>query len=142
MGCNWRGATSLTEAWDANPNASQDHLMLGHIFEWFYRDLAGIQPAADSVAWDRVVIKPAMAGDITWVKAQYDSIRGPISTEWHRDSTGVRLGVTIPPGVTGTVYIPAKSQKSVHLTDGKFLRMEGSDAVFEIESGNYQFSTE
>jgi hypothetical protein len=137
-----RGATSLTEAWDANPNASQDHLMLGHLFEWFYRDLAGIQPADDSVAWDKVVIKPAMAGDITWAKARYDSIRGPISTEWHRDSTGVRLGVTIPPGVTGTVYIPAKSQKSVHLTDGKFLRMDGDDAVFEIESGKYQFSTE
>jgi hypothetical protein len=137
-----RGATSLTEAWDANPNASQDHLMLGHIFEWFYRDLAGIQPAPDSVAWDRVVIKPAMVGDITWAKARYDSIRGPISTQWHRDATGVRLGVIIPPGVRAMVYIPAKSPHSVHHTDGKFLRMENGDAVFAIESGEYQFSTE
>src|ERR1017187_7115749 len=39
-----RGATALTEAWDANPNSSQNHLMLGHIEEWFYAGLAGIRP--------------------------------------------------------------------------------------------------
>lgn len=31
------GATSLTEAWDANPKSSQDHFMLGGAEEWFYR---------------------------------------------------------------------------------------------------------
>lgn len=36
-----RGATSLTEAWDSNPASSQDHFMLGHAEEWFYRGLAG-----------------------------------------------------------------------------------------------------
>src|ERR1017187_10464190 len=34
-----RGAPALTEAWDANPNSSQNHLMLGHIEEWFYAGL-------------------------------------------------------------------------------------------------------
>ena len=37
-----QGATALTEAWDSNPNSSQDHFMLGHAEEWFYRGLAGI----------------------------------------------------------------------------------------------------
>jgi alpha-L-rhamnosidase len=37
-----RGATSLTEAWDANPGSSQNHFMLGQIDEWFFHDLAGI----------------------------------------------------------------------------------------------------
>ena len=37
-----RGATTLTEAWDANPGSSQNHFMLGHAEEWFYRGLAGI----------------------------------------------------------------------------------------------------
>ena len=39
-----RGATSLTEAWDANPRSSQNHFMLGQIIEWFYGDLAGLAP--------------------------------------------------------------------------------------------------
>jgi len=36
------GETTLTEAWDANPRSSDNHLMLGHAEEWFYQDLAGI----------------------------------------------------------------------------------------------------
>jgi hypothetical protein len=37
-----KGATTLTEAWDTNPASSQNHFMLGHGEEWFYRGLAGI----------------------------------------------------------------------------------------------------
>ena len=42
------GATTLTEAWDANPASSQNHCMLGHVEEWFYSGLGGIRldPAA------------------------------------------------------------------------------------------------
>jgi alpha-L-rhamnosidase len=42
-----QGATSLTEAWDANPVNSQNHFMLGHAEEWFYRGpaLTSIYPA-------------------------------------------------------------------------------------------------
>ncbi|HPU56191.1 MAG TPA: family 78 glycoside hydrolase catalytic domain, partial [Verrucomicrobiota bacterium] len=35
-----RGATSLTEAWDANANSSHNHFMLGQVIERFYKDLA------------------------------------------------------------------------------------------------------
>jgi hypothetical protein len=37
-----RGATSLTEAWNADRRSSQNHFMLGHLVEWLYHDLAGI----------------------------------------------------------------------------------------------------
>jgi alpha-L-rhamnosidase len=134
------GATSLTEAWNADPVASQDHFMLGHILEWFYRDLAGIQPAPGSVAFDRVWIKPAMVGDVTWVKARYDSIRGPIVSQWKRDGSNVSMDVSIPPGVTADVYVPAASPRAVVQSDGKFLRMDGESAVFEIQSGEYKFA--
>ena len=42
-----KGATSLTEAWDANHHASHNHFMLGHITEWFYKDLVGIDTDPD-----------------------------------------------------------------------------------------------
>ena len=41
FGLNY-GATSLPEDWDYQPGNSQNHFMLGHITEWFYHDLAGI----------------------------------------------------------------------------------------------------
>ena len=107
------GATSLTEAWNADPKASQDHFMLGHIMEWFYRDLAGIQPDPAVPAFAHVIIKPAMVGDITSAVARYDSIHGPILSQWQRDGKKIEMNVTIPPGVTATVYIPAKSKHDV-----------------------------
>lgn len=77
-----RGATSLTEAWDAGRDSSQNHFMLGHIMEWFYHDLAGIGIDSSAPAFKKIVIKPAAPGDLTWVKARYDSIYGRIESHW------------------------------------------------------------
>lgn len=134
------GATSLTEAWNADPRASQNHFMLGHIMEWFYRDVAGIQPDPAAPAFAHVLIKPAMVGDITSARARYDSIRGPIVSQWQRDGKKIQMNITIPPGVTATVFVPANSKHDIDEDGAKFLRMEGQTAVFEIESGSYRFS--
>ena len=80
------GATSLIEAWNANLGSSQDHFMLGHILEWFYRDLAGIQPDPNAIAFDRVIIKPAPVGDITWVKSALQ-----LHSRSHRLPVGTRI---------------------------------------------------
>jgi hypothetical protein len=141
-----KGATSLTEAWDAS-GKSQDHFMLGHIQEWFYGDLAGIQQDTDSVGYAKVRIKPSPVGDITWAKATYKSIRGPISSSWKRDDAGhFSLDVEIPVNVTATVYVPGgdvtEGGKPAAESDGvKFLRMEGNTAVFAVESGKYSFAS-
>ena len=73
------GATTLTEAWDANPGSSQNHFMLGHAEEWFYRGLAGIH--VDLTSWSnngdgQISIKPAIVGDLTHVSATYQSKAG------------------------------------------------------------------
>ncbi|MRR52779.1 MAG: alpha-L-rhamnosidase, partial [Rhodocyclaceae bacterium] len=39
-----KGATSLTEAWDARRDSSQNHFMLGQLMEWLYQGPGGIQP--------------------------------------------------------------------------------------------------
>jgi alpha-L-rhamnosidase len=38
-----RGATALTEAWDANPGNSQNHFMLGHAETGLFGGLACIR---------------------------------------------------------------------------------------------------
>jgi hypothetical protein len=143
-----RGATALTESWSGGN--SQDHFMLGHIMEWFYSDLAGIQQASDSVGYKKIVIKPTPVGDVTWAKATYDSIRGPITSDWKRDADGTfHLNVTIPPGATATVEIPAKSADAVSeggkpasaASDMKLARMEEDRAILEIGSGSFAFQS-
>jgi len=104
-----RGATSLTEAWDANPYASQNHFMLGHIEEWLYRDLAGIAPAPDAVgasAWRKVILQPHPVGDLQSAGATYDSPRGRISCRWQRNGNEIVIDATLPPGVTAELRQP------------------------------------
>jgi alpha-L-rhamnosidase len=144
-----RGATSLTEAWDAGRGSSQNHFMLGQIQEWFYYDLAGIQNAPDSAGFKKIIINPQPVGDVTWVKASYNSIRGKIVSNWKRDGGKFTLKVSIPANTTATVYVPATSLNSVG--EGRLnwpaikasgvssFRFENSRAVLEVGSGDYTF---
>ena len=101
-----QGATALTEAWDADPSDSQDHFMLGHITEWFYHDLAGIQYDPALPGFQHVIIKPAFVGGITWVNASYASVRGTIVDNWTLTNNNATLNVTIPVGSTASIYLP------------------------------------
>jgi hypothetical protein len=144
-----QGATSLTEAWDANRNSSQNHFMLGQITEWFYHDLAGIQGDPDGPGFRRIIIRPAVVGDLTWVNAAYNSVRGRIASEWQRDGDRLRLNVTIPPNTTATVCVPAKDADSVtesgqpvaQGSEIQFLRLADHEAVYAVGSGTYAFSS-
>jgi hypothetical protein len=144
-----QGATSLTEAWDAGRASSQNHFMLGQIMEWFYRDLAGINSAPEGPGFKKVLIQPAFVGDVTFVKAAYNSIRGPIRSEWRRGGGKIALSVEIPANTSARVSIPARSAADVTesgrpASAGKGIRLvavERGGAIFEIGSGKYRFES-
>ncbi|MBI5083105.1 MAG: family 78 glycoside hydrolase catalytic domain [Acidobacteria bacterium] len=116
------GATSLTEAWDAGARSSQNHLMLGHVEQWFYAGLAGIRPDPAAPGWRHLVIQPEPVGDIRWVKASVETPRGPVTVDWRVEDKKFILNVSIPPGVSATVRLP-------------------SGAAHETGSGRRQFSS-
>jgi hypothetical protein len=144
-----KGATSLTEAWDAASGSSQNHFMLGQIQEWFYHDVAGIGCDPAGPGFKKIIIRPQPVGDLQWVKASYQSIRGEIVSDWENRGGKFKLGVTIPANTAATVYVPAKSAAAVTESDRpasrsdgvKFLRLEEGCAVFAVESGKYQFES-
>lgn len=123
--------------------------MFGQINEWFYRHLAGIQDDPESPGFQKIIIKPALVGDLTWVKASYDSIQGTIVSEWKRDGSTVTLLISIPPNATATVYVPANEAASVKESGKpassaagvKFLRSADGAKVYQIGSGEYVFTT-
>jgi hypothetical protein len=145
-----KGATSLTEAWDARRSSSQNHFMLGQIMEWFYHDLAGIQCDPTGPGFKKIFIKPAVVGDVKWVKARYNSIHGPIISEWTRDGSTFTLNVTIPANTSATLFVPSRSasevtenSKAVGRGEGvKFLRQDNGCAALEIGSGQHRFRSE
>jgi alpha-L-rhamnosidase len=144
-----QGATTLWEGWDGS--GTHNHIMFGDISAWLYTTLGGINHCCCSqgVGFSRIFIEPQILGGLTWVKARYDSIRGPIVSEWKRDGSTFRIKVTIPPGATGSIAFPATGKDSVteggkslakavgvkpgNLSDGK-LRVT-------VESGTYDFES-
>lgn len=144
-----RGATSLTEAWDAGPRASQDHFMLGQINEWLYRDLAGIAQAEGQAGFRQIVIKPTVVGDLRWVRAHYDSVHGRVSCQWTCEGSHLALDVEIPCNTTALVYVPNPSARPVTESGVpvQFASHVGSRGrsgqadVFAVGSGHYRFES-
>jgi alpha-L-rhamnosidase len=141
-----RGATTLTEAWDASP-ISQNHFMLGHVLEWFYGGLAGIQPDPAGVAFGRILIRPEPVAGVTAARATYRSVRGLIGSDWRQDEGRFTLQVTIPPNCTATVAVPGTRLEDVQeggrAAEGaagvQFLRCEAGRVLFRVDSGRYTF---
>jgi alpha-L-rhamnosidase len=144
------GATTLWEHWEFSDNTfSHNHPMFGSVSEWFYRALAGINAATDAVGFDKIVIHPQPAGDLKWVKASYDSVRGQIVSEWRREPRKFNLRVRVPVGVTATVILPSidgtpitEGGKAVERVPGvqPLVRGNGAAAV-TVGSGEYEFAT-
>ncbi|TWT86023.1 Bacterial alpha-L-rhamnosidase [Posidoniimonas polymericola] len=142
-----KGVTSLTEAWDANRHSSHNHFMLGHITEWFYKDLVGIGPDPTAPGYRNVLIKPQPVDQIDWAEGSYDSIRGPVRVRWEREGPRFLLEADLPPNTTATIHLPGGD-----LTEGVrpaaesegVLSVEQRDGrnVVRVGSGSYAFVVE
>jgi len=109
-GYGWQlahGATSLTESWQAYSNVSNNHLMLGHIMEWFYGGLCGIRQTGESVAFRHLLIKPQVVPEVGYAKASLKLDSGTVSTGWKISADGgITLDLTVPEGSDARVLVP------------------------------------
>ncbi|AWW30574.1 hydrolase [Echinicola strongylocentroti] len=113
------GLTTLTEQWDPRKGNSWNHFMMGQIEEWFYRDLAGIQSDPDQPGFKHFFLKPQMVGDMTFVKATYESIYGTIGSEWKKKEGSVQFLFDIPANTSATVVLPMAKTAQVFINGSK-----------------------
>ena len=143
-----KGATALTESWAALTEVSNNHLMLGHIQQWFYEGLGGINQAENGVGYQDIIIKPELVGDISFVNAGRQTIYGTIVSEWKKSPGEFTLQVQVPANTKATVYLPAKAtdvikennKPAAGRTDIKITGYENGRAKIEIGSGFYMFT--
>ena len=112
-----------------------------------YKIVLGINPDQNKPGYKHVIIHPQPGGSLTWAKGRYDSIQGRIVSDWKLKDGKFILSVTIPANITATVYVPTNDPAKI--TEGgkpvkkakgvQFLRMEDGNAVFAVESGQYEF---
>ena len=94
------------------------------------------------------MIRPYALGDLTWVRAEYNSPYGLIGSSWRKENGSFHLKVTVPVNTTATIYLPAQNASSV--TEGgkpaataeavKILGNREGETVFEVGSGDYEFA--
>lgn len=138
-----KGATALTESWPALENVSNNHLMLGHIMEWFYSGLAGIGQEENSIAFNHIKIRPQPIGDITYAKGSFHSPYGWITTDWKKENKNFFLHLQIPVNTTTTVYVSATASSKIYMNGkiikGNKIQIKNNVAVIEAGSGEYNF---
>lgn len=145
-----KGATALTESWQALTNVSNDHMMLGHLMEWLYSGLAGIRQQNDGSGYRHIIIAPQYVKGIDSVNASFNSIHGKVAVRWLRNEDGrISLHVEIPANTDAQVIFPVS--KGARITEeGQPLRA-GKNGIHQVKqaaertivstgSGTYDFS--
>lgn len=121
-----QGNTALAESWNTNLGASQNHFFLGSVIEWFYRDLAGIQPDERAPGFKHIIIRPHPLEGLDWVEAWHETPHGRVAVRWEKAPSRLLLRTLIPPNTTATVRMPSKN---------------GSAVLHAVESGAHSFES-
>jgi len=149
-----KGATTIWERWDCDtrgPGMNSEALLIqaGNLDAWFYQTLAGINYDRQQPGFKHILIRPALVGDLTWVKAHFDSPYGRIVSHWKREGDKLTMDVTIPANTTATIHVPAKDEAGISESGKRtaqaegvqFLHMENNAAVYAVGSGSYRFQS-
>lgn len=142
-----KGATALPETWDALPGKSNNHLMLGHLQEWFYSHVGGIRKDDNSLAYRSFTVRPSIVGGIKFARTNFESPYGTISTDWEDRPDAFEMRVEVPANTTAEIWVPAcggrvtesgvDAAKAPGLT---FVSERGGCKIYEAGSGIYRFS--
>ena len=144
-----KGATSLTESWAALKYVSNNHMMLGHLMEWFFSGIAGIRQAEGSSSYDNILISPEVVGDITWAEATYNSVHGTILSSWKIDNDTFTLKVKIPVNCKATIALPESAKNEISVNglpaaeskEGFKITETNARTMIDVGSGEYVFSS-
>ena len=107
------GKTALGENWrvdlENEVGLSGNHVFLGDIAAWMVNYLAGIKPCREGKGFSRILIEPCIVEGLDYAKAGYHSVKGMVTSEWHRTGDRVVLEISVPANTTAVVNCGALS---------------------------------
>ncbi|MFP7477264.1 family 78 glycoside hydrolase catalytic domain [Terribacillus saccharophilus] len=148
------GATTIWERWNSYSKEngfgyvgmnSFNHYAYGAIAEWMYKYMAGISYDSDTPGFKHIQLQPTFDEQkrIKEVRAEYNSVYGVIKSGWRINGDSIYYKVTIPANTTATLYLPIGKDtgKDIDVKNAEVLHkgMREGKAVYEIESGSYEF---
>ena len=153
-----RGATTFWENWGelkfddrkgSGDDRSKSHPFQGGFDAWFYSGIAGINPDPEQPGFKHFILRPHIINSMDSAVAKYNSIHGLIRSKWLNTIDTFKWLISVPANTSATVYVPANKLDAVKESgipasesEGvKFLRNEDNYVIFEVSSGDYEFST-
>jgi len=140
-----KGATTWWERWNGDTGDpamnSYNHYAFGSVMAWVYRQVAGIDTVLGAPAFREIVIRPRLDASMDHAHGEYESVYGPIMTDWSGKPTGpFSLKVSIPANTTAKVFLPAISNTQI-TQNGKSIspQQESGVPMVQIGSGTYEF---
>jgi alpha-L-rhamnosidase len=154
-----QGATSIWERLNGytvengfggnNSMNSFNHYSFGAVGQWMMAYSLGIQ--RDEPGFKKFILhpEPDPTGVMTSAEGYYDSMYGRIASAWKVDGKALTYRATVPANTTATLYLPATAPSAVK-EGGKdageakgvaFIKYENGNAVYNLKSGSYQFTS-
>lgn len=139
-----RGATTIWELWNgdtANPrmNSGNHVMMLGDLIPWFYRDLAGINPAKP--AYKEIRLAPDFSIDELFeIDASYESLHGKIVSRYSKTPMRIEWDVEIPCNTVATLVVPTTAPDAIREEGVRMIGVEKGQGLWRVPSGKYHFS--
>lgn len=100
-----KGATTIWEHWDSimedggfwsTDMNSFNHYAYGSVADWVYSVSAGINPVEEAPGYAKVLIAPIPDARLDWLKADFESRHGLISSKWSKQDAFWRYEITTP----------------------------------------------
>ena len=91
------GMTTLGEYWETNPR-SHCHDMMGHIIEWYYSGIAGIEPVRPG--FKAIRLHPYMPEGMDHFRCTYNTPHGMITAEGKRIDGNIEYTYSVPQGIS------------------------------------------
>ena len=113
-----QGATTIWERWNSYTKKdgfgpvgmnSFNHYAYGAVLAWIYKTVAGIAADPKAPGFANVVMAPKPDRRLGFVRAEYKSAAGLISSAWHYEGDTWVWAFTIPVGATADVTLPGET---------------------------------
>ena len=133
-------ATTIWELWNGNTadpsmNSANHVMLLGDLLIWYYESLAGIKSDPANPGFKRVIMKPVPVDGLDYVNASYNSIRGPIKSEWKKNNGKFEWNISIPANSSAVVLIPSQSTENITESGKKLSESEGLTVMGRTDDG-------
>ena len=128
-----QGATTMWERWNSYSHKdgfgkvsmnSFNHYAYGAIGQWMYERVAGLAPDPANPGYKHFYIRPLIAPQLDWARAELETAYGKASSGWKKENGKVILEAVVPPNTTATIEFP-NGRKSETVDAGSY--------TFELE---------